>query len=133
MKDRDLFIGLLLVTWMFYVVGVHAYARRKQLGQALVVLSHAAPSLAAISMAYIFLFEQGATVAQLVAGNERGTDLFMLWVVLWPLLLLATLVSGVAQCILTNVVPVVWMPVTIWGTIMCAASFVIAGCNFPDA
>ncbi len=93
MENRSLFIAYLVV-WMPYVVGLHGYGRWKRLGQGAVALSHAAPSLVAITMAYIFLIGHGATVRQFVAGSEQGMDVWSLWVGLWPLLLLATFAAG---------------------------------------
>ena len=53
MENRTLFITFLAL-WLPYVVGLHAYAYRRRLGQGIVMLSHAAPSLVAVTMAYIF-------------------------------------------------------------------------------
>ena len=137
MENRTLFIAY-LVTWLLYVAGIHGYALWRRLGQAAVALSHAAPSLVAISMAYIFLIGHGATVRQFVAHSKRGMDLWSLSVGLWPLLLLATFGAGVAQAVWTMVVSVkrewrTWIPVAVLGTGMCAFSFVTVMRNFPDA
>jgi hypothetical protein len=127
MENRTLFIAYLVV-WLPYVVGLHAYAYWRRLGQGVVTLSHAAPSIVAIMMAYIFLLGHGATVRQFVAGSEHGMDLWSLWVGLWPLLLLATFGAGVAQAVWMIVVSMkhgsrTWIPVALTGTAMCAFSF----------
>lgn len=137
MENRSLFIAYLVV-WIPYVVGLHGYAWWRRLGHGVVVLSHAAPSLVALGMAYIFLLGHGATVRQFVAGSDRGMDLWSLWVGLWPLLLLATFGAGVAQTVWMVVVSVkrgsrTWIPVALTGTAMCAFSFVTVMSNFPDA
>jgi len=137
MENRTLFITYLVV-WLPYVLGLHAYAYRRRLGQGVVTLSHAAPSLVAIAMAYIFLLGHGATVRQFVAGSERGMDLWSLWVGLWPLLLLATFGAGLAETVWMIVVSVKrgsrrWIPVALTGTVMCAFAFVTVMSNFPDA
>lgn len=137
MENRTLFIAYLLV-WLPYVVGLHAYAHWQRLAHGSVTLSHAAPSLVAITMAYIFLLGHGATVRQFVAGSEGGMELWWLWVGLWPLLLLATFGAGIAQTVCLIVVSVkrglrTWIPVTLTGTAMCAFSFLTVMSNFPDA
>jgi hypothetical protein len=137
MENRTLFIAYLVV-WLPYVVGLHAYASWRRLGHGIVTLSHAGPSLVAITMAYIFLLGHGATVRQFVAGSEGGMDLWSLWVDLWPLLLLGTFGAGVAQAVCLFVVSVkrgfrLWIPVALTGAAMCAFSFVTVMSNFPDA
>jgi hypothetical protein len=119
-------------------VGIHGYAWWKSLGQAVVGLSHAAPSVVAISMTCIFLIGHGATVAQFVAHSERGMELWSLWVSLWPLLLLATFAAGIAQAIWIIAASVKrewrrWIPVALSGTAMSLFSFVTVASNFPDA
>ena len=137
MENRTLFMAY-LVSWFLYVAGIHGYALWRRTGHGAVALSHAAPSIVAISMAYIFLIGHGATVRQFVAHSERGMDLWSLWVRLWPLLLFATFGAGVAQAIWTIVVSVkrewrMWIPVAVLGTGMCAFSFMTVAQNFPDA
>lgn len=137
MENRLLFIAYLVV-WLSYVVGLHVYAYWRRLGQGVVTLSHAAPSLVAITMAYIFLLGHGATVRQFVAGSQGGMDLWSLWVGLWPLFLLATFGAGVAQTVWLIVVSVkrvlrTWIPVALTGAAMCAFSFLTVMSNFPDA
>ncbi len=63
-----------LVVWLPYLVGLHAYAWWRHLRQGVVALSHAAPSVVAILMTYIFLIGHGATVRQFTAGSERGME-----------------------------------------------------------
>ena len=137
MENRSLFV-VYLVVWLLYVVGIHGYAWWKSLGQAVVGLSHAAPSVVAISMTCIFLIGHGATVAQFVAHSERGMELWSLWVSLWPLLLLATFAAGIAQAIWIIAASVKrewrgWIPVALSGTAMSLFSFVTVASNFPDA
>lgn len=137
MENRSLFI-VYLVTWLLYVVGIHWYGSWRRLDKGSVGVSHAAPSLVAVSMAYIFLIEHGATVRQFVAYSDRGMDLWSLWCCLWPLLLLVAFAGGVAQTILTVVVSVkrewrMWIPVTALGAGMCGFSFMTVLSNFPDA
>ena len=137
MENRSLFITY-LVTWLLYVAGIHGYALWRRISHVAVALSHAAPSLVAISMTYIFLIGHGATVRQYVAYSARGMDLWSLWVTLWPVLLLATFGVGVAQAVWTIVVSVnrdrrIWIPVAVLGTGMCVFSFVTVMANFPDA
>lgn len=137
MENRELFVTY-LVLWLLYVVSIHGYARGGRLGQATVVLSHAAPSLVAISMTYIFLINHGATVRQFVGGSERGMNLWSLWVELWPLLLLATFGAALAQAVWFLVACMkrewrAWTPVALLGAIMCAFAFVTVMGNFPDA
>jgi ABC-type dipeptide/oligopeptide/nickel transport system permease component len=137
MENRTLFVVYLAV-WLPYVAGLHAYGWWRRLGQGGVALSHAMPSLVAMTMAYIFLIGHGATVRQFVAGSERGMDLWSLWVGLWPLLLLTTFGAGVAQALWMIVVSVKrewrpWIPVPLTGTAMCAFSFLTVMTNFPDA
>lgn len=137
MENRTLFITF-LVLWLPYVAGLHAYAYWKRLGQGVVLVSHAAPSLVAVTMAYIFLLGHGATVRQFVAGSEGGMYLWSLWVDLWPLLLLATFAAGVTHAVWMIVVCVKrgsrrWIPVALTGTAMCAFSFLTVMSNFPDA
>jgi len=127
-----------LVVWLPYLVGLHAYAWWRHLRQGVVALSHAAPSVVAILMTYIFLIGHGATVRQFTAGSERGMELWSLWVGLWPLLLLATFGAGVAQAIWIVVASAkrewrVWIPVALLGTAMCVFSFLTVMSNFPDA
>ena len=137
MENRTLFITFLAL-WLPYVVGLHAYAYWRRLGQGIVMLSHAAPSLVAVTMAYIFLLSQGATVRQFVAGREGEMDLWSLWVDLWPLLLLVTFGAGVTHAVWMIVVCVKrgsrrWLPVALTGTAMCTFSFLTVMSNFPDA
>lgn len=137
MENKSILI-VYLVTWVFYVVGVHVFGKWKRLRQAFVVLSHIVQSVVAISMTYIFLIGHGATVRQFVANSDRGMDLWSLWVGLWPFLLLATFGSGFAQGSLTITVLAkrekrVWAPITALGVAMNAFSFVTVGSNFPDA
>jgi hypothetical protein len=137
MEDRTLFIAYLVV-WLLYVAGLHAYACWRRLDRRVVTLSHTVPSLVAIAMTYIFLFGHGTTVRQLVAGSERGMDLWSLWVGVWPWLLLTTFGAGAAQAIWMFVVSVKrgsreWIPVALTGVAMCAFSFLTVMSNFPDA
>lgn len=137
MENRSLFIAYLVV-WMPYAVGLHGYAWWRRLSHGAIVLSHAAPSLVAMTMAYIFLIGHGVTVRQFVAGSEQGMDLWSLWVSLWPLLLLATFAAGVAQTVWIIAVSVkrawrAWMPVALTGTAMCVFAFFTVATNFPDA
>lgn len=57
MENRTLFIAYLVI-WLPYIMGLHAYASWRRLGHGIVTLSHAVPSLVAITMAYIFLLSQ---------------------------------------------------------------------------
>ncbi len=137
MENRTLFIAYLVV-WLPYVVGIHSYGQWRRLNQAVVTLSHAAPSVVAVTMAYIFLLGHGATVRQFVAGSEGGMDLWSSWVGLWPLLLLVTFGAGVAQTVCLIAVSVkhglrMWIPVALTGSAMCAFSFLTVMSNFPDA
>ncbi len=137
MENRTLFI-VYLVTWLPYVAAIHWYALRKRISHVAVAVSHAAPTLVATSMAYIFLIGHGATVRQFVAYSGRGMDLWSLWVTLWPLLLFATFGSGVAQGVWTIVASVkrdrrTWIPVVALGTGMSVFSFMTVMANFPDA
>ena len=122
MENRTLFIAYLVV-WLLYVMGLHAYASWRRLGHGIVTLSHAVPSLVAITMAYIFLLGHGATVRQFVAGSEGRINLWSLWVDLWPLLLLGTFGAGVAQTVCLIVVSVnrglrTWIPVALTGAVV---------------
>jgi hypothetical protein len=133
MENRELY----LVAWVLYVLVIHGYAWWKRLSQRTVVLSHAAPSLVAILMTCIFLIGHGATVMQFVAYSELGMDLWSMWAGLWPLLVLATFVGGVAQVVWIVVVCVkregrAWIPVALLGAAMCAFSFVTVMDNFPS-
>ena len=137
MENRTLFLAYLAV-WLPYLVAIHAYARWRRLRHGVVALSHAAPSVVAISMTYIFLIGHGATVRQFAAGSERGMELWSLWVGFWPLLLLATFGTGIAHAVWIVVASVkrewrVWIPVALLGTAMCAFSFLTVMSNFPDA
>jgi len=137
MEKRTLFVAY-LVLWTPYVAGLHGYGWRRRLNQGVVALSHAAPSVVAVTMAYIFLIGHGATVRQLVSDSERGMDLWSLWLGLWPLLLLATFGAGGAQAVWMIVVSMKrewrpWIPVALTGTAMCAVSFLTVASNFPDA
>jgi hypothetical protein len=137
MENRELLV-IYAWAWIFYVVGIHRYAQWKRLSHPILVVSHAAPSLVAISMTYIFLISHGATVRQFVAGSERGMDLWSLWVGLWPLLLLVTFGSGITQAGWTIVVTAKrewrgWIPVALFGAAMSGFAFVTVMSNFPDA
>ncbi len=136
MENKPLFIAY-LATWLMYVAAIHGYAMWSRISHARVGLSHAAPSLVAISMACIFLIGGGATVRQHVAYSGLGMSLWSLWVALWPLLLLATFGAGVAQAVWTIVASVTRgrrarVPVAALGTGMCVFSFVVVMENFPD-
>lgn len=137
MENRSLLMAYLAV-WIPYVVSMHSYARSRRLSHGMVAVSHSAPSLVAITMACIFLLGHGATVAQLAVGNERSMDLWSLWVSVWPLLSIATFVSGAMQTL--------WMvgaalkresrpsvPVAVLGAAMSAFAFMTVLSNFPDA
>lgn len=137
MENEALFLAYLL-TWPPYVLGIHAYARWKRISHAAAALSHAAPSLVAISMAYIFLIGHGATVRQFVASSDRGMGLWSLWVMLWPLLLHATFGAGALQAVLTLVAVFKrgwrkWILFSSSGTAMAAFAFMTVAQNFPDA
>jgi hypothetical protein len=137
MENRQILISYLIV-WLPYVVCVHGYAWGGRLRQSVAALSHAAPSLVAISMTYIFLIRQGATVAQFVAGSEEGVGVWSLWVSLWPMLLLATFAAGGAHLIWLVVACVkrqwrAWVPVALAGIVMSGFAFVTVAANFPDA
>jgi len=58
MENRTLLIAYLVV-WLPYVVGLHVYAHWSRLGHRNVALTHAVPSLVAITMADIFLLGGG--------------------------------------------------------------------------
>ena len=137
MENRALFIAY-LVTWLVYVAGIHGYALWKRINQAVVAISHVVPSLVAALMTYIFLIGHGATVRQFVAYSERGTDMWSVWVGLWPILLCATFGAGVVQAILAIFVAAkperrAWLPVAALSTGMCAFAFMTVIANFPDA
>lgn len=137
MENKSLLIAYLAV-WIPYVTAIHGYTRWRQLSHSVVVLSHAVPSLVAMTMAYIFLLCHGQTVRQFVANSDRGMDLWSLWVDVWPMLLQATFAAGVAQLVWMMVVSVrrswrPWVPVALTGTAMCAFAFLTVICNFPDA
>lgn len=137
MENKSIFISYLL-TWILYIAGIHAYGVRWRLSQTAVCLSHAVPSLIAISMAWIFLIGHGVTVRQFVGNSERGMDLWSLWCGLWPLLLLTTFVVGFSQIVMTIAVAVnrefrKWVPVAALSAGMCAFAFMTVLSNFPDA
>jgi len=137
MEDREILIHYLVV-WVPYVLCVHGYAWGGRLRQWIATLSHAGPSLVAVSMTYVFLIRHGATVAQYVAGSEEGMGLWSLWVDLWPMLLLATFAGGIAQGIWVVVACFkrewwAWVPVALAGALMCGFAFVVVMSNFPDA
>ena len=65
-------------------------------------------------------------------------DLWSLWCSLWPILLLITLVSGIANlvwafgvCVKNFYRP--WLPIAMAAAIMSAFTFSIVIANFPDA
>ena len=137
MEHKNLVV-FFVVIWMFYVVAIHEYGIWKSLRQAYIFLSHAAPSVAAISMTCVFLIGNGATTAQHVAYSEKGIEMWSMWAGLWPFLLLATGGASIAQAVIAVVVVVkpglrVWLPVAALGTGMCVFSLLTVASNFPDA
>ncbi len=137
MESTILFYAYLL-TWLGYVVGIHAYAVRKRLNHGILLVSHAMPSLVAVLMAFIFLIGRGATVRQFVGESENGMDLWSLWLDLWPVLLF-----GSASAALVNLVWTItacmkktqrkWLVITAAGTVMSVFAFFTVALNFPDA
>jgi len=137
MESRALLVNFVWACAL-YVIGIHWYAQWKRLNHPIVILSHAAPSVVAVLMTYIFLIRHGATVAQFVTGSDEGMGLWSAWAGLWPLLLLATCGSGIAQAILIIVVSVTrewraWMPVALFGAAMSGFAFSTVLSTFPDA
>ncbi len=89
-------------------------------------------------MTYVFLIAGGATVAQFVAGSESGKDLWSLWFDLWPILLIATAASGIANFAWTIIACVKksqrrWIPVALAALVMSMFALITVGANFPDA
>jgi len=137
MENRTIFL-VYLTTWCGYLIAVHGLAYRRRLGLGVVSASHFAPTTVALAMGYIFLIRRGVTVAQFAAGSEPGMDLWSLWVHLWPLLLLLTAASALAQLIWTiaacfQKAQRKWIPLAIAGFLMSVFAFLTVGANFPDA
>ena len=137
MENRTLLLAF-LATWAGCLLAAHLWARKERLPLASVLASHAVPSVVAIVMAYVFLIAGGATVAQFVAGSESGMDLWSLWFHLWPILLIATVVSGFTDLVWTIIACVKksqrrWIPVAIAAVVMSVFAFFTVGANFPDA
>jgi hypothetical protein len=136
MENREILTAFLMV-WVPYVVGVHAYAQLMRLNHGAVLLSHLAPSLVAVSMAYVFVLNRGATVAQFAAGSDRAMELWSLWVDLWPVLLQATFVSAAIQALTAAILlsrkETQWAPILFAGAVMSAFALMTVAYNFPDA
>ena len=137
MENSTLF-NVYLMTWITSVAGIHLYGNSRHLNHGLICLSHAVPSVVALSMTCIFVIGGGASVAQIASSIPQGMNLWSLWFGLWPLFLFATFVAGVAQALLTldfalNKSRRPWAPVTTIGTALCTVALVTVLYNFPDA
>jgi hypothetical protein len=137
MENRAI-LEVYLAIWLVYLVGIYAYSIWRRKGVAIATCSHLVPSSVALSMAYIFLIKHGATVAQFVAGDERGFSLWSTWVHLWPLLLLAAFLGGIVHVVWTIAACFIkkqraWLPISVAGAAMCIFAFFTVGSNFPDA
>ena len=137
LENRSILLVFLLF-WVAYIAGIYWYAISRKLHKVIVTLSHAAPSIVALSMTYIFLIMHGATVRQYVSESQLGMDLWALWVDLWPLLLFLTFGAGIGQtigaiisCFKRNKRR--WLPIAVSGICMCALAFFTVLSNFPDA
>lgn len=63
-----------------YVAFVYAYRYNKKLDPFIVTLSHFIPSMIAVVMFYILIYNQGASTAQFVAGSDEGFKVWSTWV-----------------------------------------------------
>ena len=137
MENRSILL-VYLACWLLYIAGIYGYGFFRRASLAATTASHLVPTAIALSMAYIFLLAGGATVAQFAAGSTGSMNLWSLWFHLWPLLLLAALISAIALAVWT-VAAIVraesrqYVPTAIAGTLMSAFGFVTVGANFPDA
>jgi len=137
MENRTIFIAY-LITWCAYLVVTHAWAHRKRLPAARVVAAHTVPTVVTLTMTYVFLIAGGATTAQFVAASEAGMNMWFLWCLLWPILLLGSAVSAVVGVIWTIVACVKkplrrWLPIAVAATVMSVFACLTVGANFPDA
>jgi hypothetical protein len=136
MENRPIFIAF-LVAWTLYVPIIYIASARLRVRLSAATLSHLAPTSAAIAMTYIFVIGHGESVRQLVSGSERGMDLWSLWVVLWPVLLLTSLISAIANFVVAIAALKTGsrrhLPVTIPGVVMAIFAFFAVIENFPDA
>jgi hypothetical protein len=137
LENRSILTAFLAV-WALYLGAVYWYAARNSLAKTIVTLSHAAPSVVAVLMAYVFLIMRGATVRQFVSNSQRGVDLWSLWVVLWPQLLLLTFGAAVCQAMWLIAACFrksarIWIPVALSGVLMSGFAFATVISNFPDA
>jgi hypothetical protein len=137
MENRSIFIAF-LVAWALYVPTIHVASARMRIRLSVSTLSHLVPTIIALGMICIFLIGHGATVRQFVAGSERGVDLWMIWVRLWPLFLLAAFISAILHVMATFAVATTpaarrYLVVTIAGFLMAVFAFAAVYENFPDA
>jgi len=137
MENRTIFLAYLVV-WGVYVVALYAYSVIRKKSLFVTTISHIVPTAVALEMAYIFLICRGSTIRQLVAGSERGIDLWSLWVNSWGWILLGTLIWALAHLVWLIVAGIrakarTWAPVAAAGLAMATFAFFTAALNFPDA
>ena len=111
-----------------YVLGIHRYAQWRRLSHQVAVLSHAAPSLVAVSIGSLYLLMR----------YDLGMLLAAIWTLLWLLLMFVTSAAGLAQVIWTVVAltkrkRTAWAPISVLGTVMCAFSWVTLAAHMPTA
>ena len=137
MENKAILLAL-IVAWGVSLLSTLVWARTKQLSVSKILCSQAIPIVVVLTMSYIFLICEGATVAQLISGSKSGMSLWSLWFHLWPLLLILTLISGFSNLVWTIVVSLkkpdrVWLPVSITALVMSLFAFFTVAINFPDA
>lgn len=137
MQDRSIFLAF-LTCWGLYLVAVYGYSLFRQASLIAATASHIVPTATAMMMIRIFIVGHGSTIAQFVAGSDKGRELWSLWFHLWPWLLLISFLS--AMVLLTCTAVVIcrselrkYIPVTVGGALMSGFCFFTVAANFPDA
>ena len=136
MENREILL-VFLPSIFSAVVVVFIYSGFVKLNPLRVVIQFVVPLAVASAMYGIFLVGRSGTVRQL-SDSSGGQDLWSLWAGLWPLLLLVTLLSGVAILVWVVMTVVqrrhrVWLPVGVVAFGMHVFAFFTVGYNFPDA
>jgi len=111
------------------VLLVHGYAAWLRLRQVVVLAMHVPTTFVAGFLAWLFVVERGAAVAQFAAGDPAREELWSLWFRSWPGLLLGLGVVGAAHCmglLFTSLDRATWRWVPV--LLLCAANSALGFC-----